>query len=1415
MKAPVSRSVPRSLSFPLLLAGILTPSADALRAAPDFQREVLPILSEHCNQCHSTEKQKGDLDLERFVSPAVVKQHPAVWESVLEQLGNNEMPPKDKPQLTPEQKQQLTAWVRAVLDEVALENAGDPGPVVLRRLSNAEYTYTIRDLTGVDSLDPAHEFPIDGAAGEGFTNAGAGLVMSPSLVTKYFDAAKEIAAHAVLVPDGIRFSPGTSQRDWTDEGLAAIRSFYSRWTVPGGGSAVNLQGIKFDTADGGVLPLEKYLAATLTERGAILAGTRTIAEAAAAQGLNPKYLGILWTALTGNTPSPLLDPVRAKWREAKPADAAVLLDLITPWQQALWRFTQVGQIGKRDSAKSWQVPISPLAESNEIRLKIPAPEPGRDFVSLFLSASDAGDGSEHDMAVWGNPRLIMPGRPNLPLRDLRAMVRSLAEQRGKLLNSASRCLAAAAEITGPGNAETTARLAAKHGVEPATLEAWLKCLGIGGAETKLDSHLTQKQESVENKAFIKGWVGADALSVMANSGNETVLVPGTMKAHGIVMHPSPTRRVVAGWRSPVAATLRIEAIVQDAHRACGNGVDWALQLRQGGTRRQLAAGIADIAEPVKTGPLENITVRPGDVIALSVGPRDGSHVCDLTAVDFTLTDGTRSWDLAREVSPDILAGNPHADAMGNAGVWHFFSEPDTGAETAPVLPPDSLLAQWFTAPTAEEKTRLADEVQKLLTSEPAGLKPESPDTVLHRQLTALNGPLFGPILQKGIAPEPAAPAAGATAASAAAPASSSDWGLDPSLFGGKPGGETAPADLLVQAPSVLEVKLPAELAQGAEFVSSAGLHPVAGAEGSVQMRALTSRPAASAGLAAGTPQEVGAKSKWSDGERPVVSGSPILAKKDTAAWKRLDAACEEFRELFPAALCYTKIVPVDEVVTLTLFYREDDQLRRLMLDDAQAAELEQLWARLHYVSQDALKLVDAYEQLYQFATQDADPSAFAAMREPIQARAEEFKKQLAATRPAHLEAVLRLAENAWRRPLTEPEKVQLSGLYRQLLSEEIPHEEAIRLTLARVLVAPAFLYRGEQAPAGLKAAPVNDRELATRLSYFLTSSAPDAELRALAAAGTLHAPENLKAQTRRLVRGPGVRRLATEFGCQWLQVRDLETLDEKSERHFPTFVSLRSAMQEETVRFFMDLFQEDRSVLSLLDADYTFVNGALAKHYGLEVPSQDWQRVEGLHAKGRGGILGFASTLSKQSGASRTSPILRGNWLNEVVLGDRLPRPPKGVPILPEEVLPGLTERQLIERHSSDANCARCHVRIDPFGFALEGFDAIGRARSQDAAGLVINTATTLPDGTPLSGLDGLRSYLLNSRGDDFLRQFSHKLLGYALGRSVQLSDKPLIETMVSTLKSGDHQVSAALELIVLSPQFRDIRGRDFPIVSN
>lgn len=342
---------------------------------------------------------------------------------------------------------------------------------------------------------------------------------------------------------------------------------------------------------------------------------------------------------------------------------------------------------------------------------------------------------------------------------------------------------------------------------------------------------------------------------------------------------------------------------------------------------------------------------------------------------------------------------------------------------------------------------------------------------------------------------------------------------------------------------------------------------------------------------------------------------------------------------------------------------------------------------------------------------------------------------------------------------------------------------------------------------------MNDFELATRLSYFLWSSIPDPALIELARGGKLQDPEVLAGQARRMTGDPKIRRLAIEFGCQWLHTRDFDQLDEKSERIFPEFAAIRDALNEEPIRFFTDLFQRDGTVFDLLDADYTFVNAGLANYYGIAgVSGREWRRVENVRAVGRGGVLAFGAVLARQSGASRTSPILRGNWVCETLLGETLPRPPKEVPGLPDEAPAGLSERQLTARHSTDPSCARCHLRMDPFGFALENYDAIGRYRTGDAAGLPIDSRARTADGTELAGIDGLRGYLLSQRRDGFVRQFCRKLLGYALGRAVQLSDAPLLDAMQEKLAAEHYSVGIVIEMIVRSPQFRNIRGREFPV---
>lgn len=1367
----------------LIVLGLLGSPRSLKSAEPSpsleasYQSEIQPLLKQFCFECHSGETLEAEIDLAAYKNVESIRKQAKVWQKIGEMLSSEQMPPPDSAQPTAAQRATMHGWVQRHLLIEAAAHAGDPGPVVLRRLSNAEYAYTIRDLTGVVTLDPGKEFPVDSASGEGFTNVGNSLVMSPALLTKYLDAAKDVASHAVLLPGGLRFSPSNTRRDWTNESLTSIRDYYARYSGDGGGSAVNLQGIQFSTNTGGRLPVERYLLATLEERATLAAGTRSIGEVATARGLSPKYLEMIWTMLQSQEPSLLLDPLRTRWQTAQVSDLPELVNGITAWQNALFRFNSVGQIGLQKGIKAWQVPASPVLPRQDFRLKIPADATGD--VILLLRSDDAGDGRLGDEVLWERPRFTAAGRPDLLLKDVGRVAVELTKSRDRHFAQTARCLAAAAEAGQSATILEVEPLARKHEVDVDSLTAWLEYLGIGtGGPATIGTSLTRRQERAEAYDFIQGWVADDALSVVANSSDQHVRIPGNMKPHSVAVHPAPTISVVVGWRSPVAATLNVSGLVQHAHPECGNGVAWSLEVRRGNTRQRLATGNSQGATVIPLGPVPNVTVRPGDLVALVISPKENNHSCDLTSIDLTLSDEATEWNLWKEISPDILAGNPHADSHGHPDVWHFFSEPASGT-TGHVIPEGSLLAQWQSARDPAEKQRLAGEVQRTLQADPGTLPQGSPEAALSHQLRSLSGPFMAAVFQ-AVAQHPAD----------AGESTPSPWGLPSHRFGRCPEGRPAePASLCVTAPETTEIRLPAELIAGSEFVVSGLLHPDAGREGSVRL-------AVQIGPAGG----------------PLPSTTPFIAQEGSPARLRIEAAMDQFRSLFPPALCYTQIVPVDEVVTLLLYYREDDQLRRLMLTDEQSAELDRMWDEHFYVAQEPLEMVTAYTQLYQFATQDrADllPS-FEPLRQPVKDNAEAFRHRLIQNEPSQLDAVIAWAAGAWRRPLTSEEDSELRSLYAKLRSEELSHDEALRLTLARVLIAPAFLYHIETPGPGAPASFVSDYELASRLSYFLWSTGPDAELLSLAAAGQLHHPDTLVAQARRMLKDPKARRLATEFGAHWLHIHGFDQQDEKSERHFPTFAALRGAMYEESLLVLTDLFQNNRSLLSLVDGDATFLNEELARHYGIPgVEGSHWRRVEGVRSHARGSILSMAATMSKQSGASRTSPILRGTWLSEVMLGEKLPKPPKNVPPLSETVTEGLTERQMTALHSSEPSCAKCHVRVDPFGYALEGFDAIGRLRTKDAAGLPIDTRTVLFDGTAVNGLDDLKVYLGQTRRPAFVRQFTKKLLGYSLGRATQLSDEPLLAEIQTKLAENDYRVEVAIEAIVRSPQFRQIRGRD------
>lgn len=1356
----------------------------------EFAEDVRPLLQRYCLDCHSTESKEGELDLQRFASFDAVRGDPPVWQKVAEFLGNGEMPPEGNPQPSAGDRTLLRGWVERYLDAEARANAGDPGPVVLRRLNNAEYTYTIRDLTGA-ALDPAREFPVDGAAGEGFTNTGAALAMSPSLVEKYLAAGKEVAAHAVLLPDGIAFSPSTTRSDWTNERLSQIRALYrhhtsgnrdvsrlNQWSVPNALSA---------TDEDGRVDLTPYVAALIKHRDALRANLVDASQSIAdAEALNARYLSLLAAALLTEAPSSLLlQRVHDRLVTATVDDVASIVQEINAWQAQLWQFNIVGHLG---SIRPWQEAVAPLAASREFRVKIEPPTGGGD-VSLFLVSGTAGDGHESDLVEWRNPRFERPGARPVRLRDLRGATAVLERNREQTLARTREYFAAAfAARSNPEQIDVPA-LAAAHGVDGEMLQAWLAYLGIvAGEQAEFGELLHAPIRNGGGYEFVQGWglPGVGDLSLVANSSDQKVNIPGEMNPHRVTVHPRPERWIAAGWKSPVNGAVRIVPAVVHAHRGCGNGVTYTVELRRGKQRRVWRAGNVGVGATAQIEPLESQHVRPGDIVALVIGPRDGNHACDLTEIELRIEEiggERRVWSLAGDCADTVSAGNPHADSFGNAGIWHFATGLLGNDASQPVIPDGSLAAKWLESADNATADALAARLATLLIQPPAA-DMAAPDAEVRQQLTALGGPLFGQVAFAHLAGQ-------ATAEELA----SGVYGLDPQEFGRTPAGAAVDeAHLVVRAPSVIELRLPASLLAGAEFVVSGGLDGSAAEEGVVQLDV---------------------RRGHIDEPDHLLPGTPIVVRAGSAAEERVRAAMDEFRRLFPIAMCYARVVPVDEAVTLVLFHREDEHLERLMLNDAERAQLDRLWDELHYVSQDALRSEVALEQILEFATQDADPKKFDPVLAPIADAATAFRQRLVDSEPAHVAALVEFAGRAYRRPLAEEEAERLRGLYRTLRAENIPHDEAVRLLLARILTSPAFLYRLEEPGSGSEPSPVSERELASRLSYFLWSSLPDGELNALADSGQLMNDNTLRAQTRRMLADERVRRLAIEFGCQWLHVRDFDQFDEKSVEHFPEFRDLRDDMYEESVRFFTDLFQHDRSILSLLDADHTFLNATLAAHYGIPgVEGDEWRRVEDVRKYGRGGILTQASVLATQSGASRTSPILRGNWVSETLLNERLPRPPPNVPQLPEQAPANLSERQLIELHSSVPECAKCHARIDPYGFALEGFDTIGRFRKTDANGHAIDVRTKLNDGTEIEGVDGLRNYLGTTRRDTFVRQFCRKLLGYALGRSVQLSDEPLLDEMLQLLKQSDYRFSVALETIVLSDQFRKIRGRDDPRVT-
>ncbi len=407
--------------------------------------------------------------------------------------------------------------------------------------------------------------------------------------------------------------------------------------------------------------------------------------------------------------------------------------------------------------------------------------------------------------------------------------------------------------------------------------------------------------------------------------------------------------------------------------------------------------------------------------------------------------------------------------------------------------------------------------------------------------------------------------------------------------------------------------------------------------------------------------------------------------------------------------------------------------------------------------------------------------------------------------PCAREILSGLARRAYRRPVTDAEVGTLLGFYetgRNLGGFEVGIQSAIE----RLLVSVHFLVRLENPPPGTAAETVyelNDLDLASRLSFFLWSSIPDDELLDLAIDGRLSDPTVFERQVRRMLADDRSQALVTNFTSQWLTVRRAESWQPDPDR-FPDFdENLRQAFLRETELFIGDQFSEDRSIVDLLSADYTYVNERLASHY--EIPGVYGERFRRVTFDDgvRGGLLGQGSILMVTSYPDRTAPVVRGVWLLENILGMPPPPPPPTVPALEPEAEDGrlLTMREQMERHRENPACAVCHVRMDPLGFALENFDAVGRWRTEDG-GTPIDASSTFSDGTPIEGVPGMRSLLLGRR-EDFVRTFAEKMLTYALGRRVEYYDNPAIRRILGEAETTDYSWSSIIVGVAQSLPFQ------------
>ncbi|MCX7423386.1 MAG: DUF1592 domain-containing protein [Planctomycetia bacterium] len=1100
-----------------------------------FPETVLPFVKAYCVECHNSKKSEGDLDLSKYGTTQSVAADYRKWEHVVTFVTREEMPPPDAKQPNPaERKAALNVLGKLMLQE-ARKTAGDPGVVLPRRLSNAEFNNAIRDLTGVD-IRPADSFPIDPASGEGFSNTGEALVMSPSLFKKYYAAAQHVADHALLTPTQMSFAPHpvVTFADQTKLTEQAILKFYEQHKV--------------DYA--------KYLTAAWQYRHRPSdRRAATVKEWAKESQLSPKYFGVLWAALQGDGDASAVD------RSA-------------------------------------------------------------------LNASDRGAINDKFFLKWLQQRF--EALPHDKRDD--AAIRSLANDIQKL--SRQLCLPETEAI-------------------------------VGNAGNGPVQHIDRRTKTAANR---------DTFNPAA--------VTDSRQLHAEVS-------VVAD--KPLSIVLRATTF--------GGASDEAFVVIKGLTFSTSAPNQFKRNESAKNLSLQKLLAdhAPDELKRIGFGIHPLGQAVDAESIVLKV--------------PSVVTIEIPAKAFGDAKPKHVYA--------------DAVLDRM----NSKSGTCIID----MLSTETPGW----------------NDRLDSFATLPFVNPEHAV--AQSFAASGAAFSK-----LFPNRF------------------------YFADDTRGL----SAGFHLIEGFFRDDQ-------PLTKLVLSEDENREL--NRLWD--ELDFVTGVSERMLRGFVFFERSERN-------------FMKHPDFDSIK------EEDPELT----SDATMLRFEQIYLRRSGVKDEP---ISKWSEAIKTGRADDVPDEikthavhifFDGIRQSIKRRATQWP----AAAPAYLKRLLEFARAAYRRPLTGAEQQKLTAFFTDAAKpESLGIEQAVRATVVRILVSPLFCYLAEAAPAGDTVKPLPDYALASRLSFFLWASIPDEELLTLAEAGQLNHEDVLRAQTRRMLKSPKVSGFALEFFGQWLNYRDFRQAEAVNRTVFPAFDdALKQAMFEEPTRLASHVLQNDLPITELLRSDATFVNKRLAQHYGLpfDGPHDDWKLATGLHQQGRGGLLGMAVFLTKNSQPQRTSPVKRGFWVIHKLLGEHIPPPPPDVAVLPakETDTNGKTIRQLLALHTGDVKCARCHVRFDPIGLAMEGFDSIGRSRAKDLAGRPIDNVVQLQSGEQARGVSEFSEYLAKHRRSDFSTTLNRKLLGYALGRSLQLSDLDLLEKMEATLQETDYRVAPLFETLITSPVFRNQRCRDF-----